>query len=261
MARRRIKILLYVLATLGALFAVVVVVMRVKSHGSQPAAVVHNQVVHVRNFFVDLYGARQGDKVFLFDAGIDVEGGALDALLKGLKADRDAVTDVFLTHGHFDHIAASPLCKKARIHLGIRDVDMAAQKQPYQPAIAGYTSKIFSVPPVMATDAFIDRAELDVGDGQKLLAIPLPGHTPGSFMLLYDKVLFSGDSILMSDGQLTFADPKATVDVEANKRGIAGLKTALAGATVDFVCTGHMGCTAPGQAQKLLDDLIERASK
>jgi len=261
MARRRIKIPLYLLATLIALFAVAALVMRVKSHGSSPAVAVHNQVVHVRNFFVDLYGARQGDKVFLFDAGIDTNGSQLDAVLAGLKATRDQITDVFLTHGHFDHVAASPLCNKARIHLGIRDADMAALKTPYQPGLPRFTGAIFSVPPVLVTDALIDRAELDLGDGNKLLAIPLPGHTPGSFMLLYDKVLFSGDSILMSDGKLSFADPKATVDVEANKRGIAGLKAALAGAQVDFVCTGHMGCTAPGEAQKQLDDLIERAAR
>ena len=63
----------------------------------------------LRNFFTEIYGVRVGDKVILFDAGVGTEGRALDALLGALNARRDDVSQVFLTHGHFDHVAASPV--------------------------------------------------------------------------------------------------------------------------------------------------------
>jgi glyoxylase-like metal-dependent hydrolase (beta-lactamase superfamily II) len=179
--------------------------------------------------------------------------------LEALHATRDDVSDVFLTHGHFDHVAASPLCKKAKIHVGAEDVDLLAHRQKARFAPRMF-SKILPVPPIEATDPFKGRTELSIGD-KKLVAIPLPGHTPGSYVLLYDGVLFAGDSMQISDGKLDFAMASFSADMDANRKNVAGLKAALGDASIEFVCTGHQGCTAPGEAPKLLDDLIARAAK
>ena len=51
---------------------------------------------------------------------------------------------------------------------------------------------------------FFDRAEIGFGE-QKVVALPFPGHTPGSYLFVFDGVLFVSDSIQISDGKLDFA--------------------------------------------------------
>lgn len=258
MARRRRRILIALFVLFVVLPAGTVISMRVMRDGYQPPVVVRGQILRLRNFFTEIYGVRAGDKVALFDAGVDTEGRALDALLAELHATRDDVSDVFLTHGHFDHVAASPLCKKARIHVGSDDVDLLAHRAQIPVAAGRWLSRILPVGPITATDPYVGRMELPLGGG-KVTAIPLPGHTPGSYVLFYDGVLFAGDSMQISDGKLQFCMASFSVDPAANKRNIANLKSALGGFAVDVVCTGHQGCTAPGDGQRLLDDLIARA--
>jgi glyoxylase-like metal-dependent hydrolase (beta-lactamase superfamily II) len=258
MMRRGRKILGGVVAGLVFLVVGAVVTLKVRRSHWSDLVQVHNSVVHVRNGFTDFYGARVGMHAILFDAGIDTEGRALDALLGALKVGRDDVSNIFLTHGHLDHVAASPLCKKARIHIGIQDADMLAHRAPMVPMVPRILIHILPVPPVEATDAFLDRAEIPFGD-QKVVGIPFPGHTPGSIVLWFDGVLFAGDSIQISDGKLDFAPRLASVDPDANKRSVAGLKAALQGLKVEVVCTGHQGCTQAGEAEKMLEDLYARA--
>lgn len=260
MARRRRRVLVTLFVLFVVVPAIVVLVMRLERTGHEPPVVVRGQIMRLRNFFTEIYAARAGGQVVLFDAGIDTEGRALDALLAALNARRDDVSDVFLTHGHFDHVAASPLCTKARIHVGSEDVEMLARRVPITPAAARWFERALPVPPIAATDPFTGRAEFALADGKKVLAIPLPGHTPGSYVLFHDGVLFAGDSMQISDGKLEFCMPSFSVDVAANRKNVANLKAALGGVAVEFVCTGHQGCTAPGEGAKLLDELIARAS-
>jgi hydroxyacylglutathione hydrolase len=253
--------MLYGLGITALLLGIGVIAMRAKQNGFDPPDALRRDVVHVRNFFTDLYGARIGDRVILFDGGVGPEGRALDALLSALKASRDQVSDVFLTHGHFDHVASAPLCHKARIHVGIRDTDMMAHKTEHEPFAARTFHRILPVPPVAATAAFLgERTEVDLGDGKKMVALPLPGHTPGSYVFVYEGILFAGDSIQISGGKLGFADTAFSVDPAENRRGIATLKAALGDLKVEQVCTGHQGCTS-GDAKALLDELIEKAGR
>jgi glyoxylase-like metal-dependent hydrolase (beta-lactamase superfamily II) len=259
MARRGRRILLTTLAVLVLLPTGIVLFARARRTSHSNLMHVHNSIVHVRNFFSDFYGARVGDRAVLFDAGVDLEGGPLDALLGELQvAGRDAVSDVFLTHGHFDHVAASPLCKKARIHVGIRDSDMMARRARIYPWTGRLFEAVLPVGPIFATDAFIDVVSVPLG-GKTLEAWPCPGHSPGSYVILYDGVLFAGDSIQLKGDRLDFAMSIFSIDMAENKRSIAALKAALAGKKVDVVCTGHQGCTRPEETQKMLEDLFARA--
>src|SRR4051794_15405130 len=56
---------------------------------------------------IGVFAARvaPGPHVIFFDTGLDPQGRPVDALLTALGASRDDVTDVFLTHGHPDHVA------------------------------------------------------------------------------------------------------------------------------------------------------------
>lgn len=235
------------------------ILMRVRQNTHGEAERLRPNLVHVRNFFTDLYGYKlPSGKVLLFDAGVGPDGTSVDAITNALGVARTQVTDVFLTHGHFDHIAAAPGLATARVHIGIRDSDMAAQRAKTHPSLVALLARVMPVPPVLATDAFLgDRAQLPL-EGKTLTAVPLPGHTPGSYVYALDGVLFAGDSIQIEDGTLTFANPATTIDLDENKRSLAQLRHGLAGERIETVCTGHQGCIGNGDA--LLNDLIERAS-
>ena len=259
MPPRRRSRLLWLAVALASAVVVFVAVARMLRHSTSPPEII-GRVQRERNLFTDIYGARTSGGVILFDAGVDPEGGALDRLLGSLNATRSDVSNVFLTHGHFDHVAASPLCAHAKIRVGAPDVEFLAGRAPMiAPAAGKVLRAIFPPPPVFATDPLDGRADIAVGGGDHVLALPTPGHTPGSYVFVFDKMLFAGDSIIIDGDKLDFAMRAFTIDPEGNKRAIAALADALAGVPVETVCTGHMGCTPPGRGAAMLAALFARA--
>jgi hydroxyacylglutathione hydrolase len=257
MARRRSR-LLWIAVALVATFVTFLGAMRILRHRTSPPEQL-GRVQRERNLFTDIYGARTAGGVILFDAGVDPEGGALDRLLSSLGATRADVHDVFLTHGHFDHVAAAPLCLQARIRVGAPDVEFMAQRAPMLAPFCGrLLNRIFPIGPVHATDPMSGRLEIPVGE-DKVLAIPTPGHTPGSYVFVFDRMLIAGDSMIIDGDKLDFAMPLFAVDVDGNRRSLAALADALGGAAVETVCTGHQGCTPAGKGAAMLKALLERA--
>jgi len=258
MARKSARLLRIAIALALTLFAIGVA-CRILRHSSSAPEII-GRVQRERNLFTDIYGARAGGGVILFDAGVDPEGGALDRLLGALGASRSDVVDVFLTHGHFDHVAASPLCGKAKIRVGAPDVEFLAQRAPMlAPAAGKLLHALFPVPPVYATDPLVGRVDVALGGNDKVVALPTPGHTPGSYVFVFDKVLFAGDSMVIDGDKLGFAMPAFSVDAAENRRSLAALADALGGVDVQTVCTGHMGCTPPGRGAAMLTALLEKA--
>ena len=257
MANRRSRVL-RIAVTIAVVFVVLVVGARIGRHAtSAPESL--GRVQRERNLFTDIYGARAGGGVILFDAGVDPEGDALDRLLGALGATRADVREVFLTHGHFDHVAASPLCTHAKIRVGAPDVEFLAQRAPMIAPVAGKLLRaLFPVPPVFATDALVGRVDIPLGEDH-VLAIPTPGHTPGSYVFVFDKMLFVGDTMIIDGDKLGFAMSAFSIDRDGNRRSIAALADALSGIDVQTVCTGHMGCTPPGHGAAMLSALLTRA--
>ena len=109
------------------------------------------------------------------------------------------------------------------------------------------------------TDPLVGRTEFDF-DGEKLLALPLPGHTPGSYIFVWKGVLFAGDSIHITGDKFGFAQGVFSLDLPLSRRGVAQLRNNLGTTRVDQVCTGHEGCTSPADTARLLEDLVKRAS-
>lgn len=240
-------------------FLSLLLLARFSRHRFGQVTTLPNGVVQVSNNGSYIYGLRSGDKVLVIDGAADERGDVLDALLGSLGTTRDQVTDVFLTHAHWDHVALAPLCRNARVHLGSEDMDMAAQKAPQEPRGARWMSILGATPAVNVTDPLSGRTEFDIG-GRKLLAIPLPGHTAGSYGYLWNGVLFTGDSINSGGNKLVFAMGVFSTDLSLNKRSIAKLKDVPEMAAIEQICTGHMGCTPPADSRPQLEDLIQRAS-
>ena len=131
---------------------------------------------------------------FVIDPGDD-----LDALEQAIAISGRRLTDILLTHGHFDHIlAAAPLAQKhsARVHIHPYDSHMllTSGASLYNPA---WCKLPFT--PVAADSPY------PTGDGDwalevcgvSLTGFRTPGHTPGSVCLLdgeHDAV-FTGDTL------------------------------------------------------------------
>lgn len=239
-------------AVLGATW-----LLRSRRGASGPVDEVLPNLVHARNFFCDVYAARVGGGAVLFDAGMDPQGHAIDAMLKKLALSRSDVTHVFLTHGHFDHVAAAALFPRAQVHIGSADLDMLAHREAARPLIPRVFGALTGSVKLEANSPLLDRRRISVGAGEAVLAIPFPGHTPGSFVYLFRGVLFSGDSINFENGRLTPAVRSHSVSPIGNRTSIRGVFGLLGGQQLDRICTGHMGCTPAGSGPPLLHALID----
>jgi glyoxylase-like metal-dependent hydrolase (beta-lactamase superfamily II) len=234
-----------------------------KSKVGAPAMLKPDFAVVTNAVNIGVFAARvaPGPHVVLFDTGLDPQGRPVDAVLSLLGANRDDVTDVFLTHGHFDHVAGAALLPKARVHLGAPDVPLAAGQIPPDALLPRFLGKAVGNPPVTANAPLSGTGTFSVGatdPAKTVKAFPVPGHTPGSYVYLYDGVLVAGDIMLFKQGRLDLSPRIFDAHPAETKASIVSLKTQLANDTVDIVCTSHGGCTPKGLGKTLLDDLISR---
>jgi glyoxylase-like metal-dependent hydrolase (beta-lactamase superfamily II) len=254
--RRRVIIGLWV-GLLGLLLALTAFV-RIQRHQFDPPEPLRASILRVHGAVADFYVARNGERVLLFDTGADPEGRGLDAALATLHASREDVSDIFVTHGHGDHIAAVTLCPRARVHAGAADAPMIAKRGSFAPSSARIFSYLMPVPPAAVTDSLTAAGEIPVGEGEPVRVLPFPGHTPGSVAYVWRGVLFVGDSMNYEKDRLTAAFAPFTVDTGENRRRIAGLPAVLPLDEIHVVCTGHAGCTREAETRRLLDELIAK---
>ena len=126
-------------------------------------------------------------------------GDSLDVLEEAVRLSGKKLTDILLTHGHFDHILAAAELKarhSARIHVHPYDSHMLLTESAslYNPA---WCRLPFT--PVEADEPYPagDRDwEIEVC-GVPLTGFRTPGHTPGSICLLNkeNSALFTGDTL------------------------------------------------------------------
>lgn len=229
--------------------------LRSNRHEASVPAVVTSRVVTVRNFLSDVYAARIGQRVIVFDAGMDPDGRALEVLLESLGSDVNSVSDIFLTHGHFDHVAAAGRCPSAKIHIGAGDADVLAHRVASHGLVPRLFGLLLSVPALEASDRLSGSASIDVGNGESVIAVPLPGHTPGSYVYLFDGVLFTGDALFISDNGITLAAPEDGALARDACHGVAQINTLFREHRVTAICTGHRGCTEARASSRSLEAL------
>lgn len=135
---------------------------------------------------------RSDERTILVDVG---SFGMRKPLEKQLKAHGVApgdVTDVVLTHAHYDHSVNFVLFDRSTVWIGAEELDWASAQPPgFNPLPELYVD-------ALATETRVRR----VASGQEFLpgitAIAAPGHTPGSliFHLTANEtpVIFTGDA-------------------------------------------------------------------
>lgn len=131
------------------------------------------------------------EDALLIDAGDD-----LAAILGKIESSGKRLTDILLTHGHFDHIMAARALRDAtgaRIHIHPLDAKMLRDPALNMLSMVESTGTPF-VP--FDADKMLSEGPLLLA-GLSFQVIPCPGHTPGgvSFYLAEQRALYTGDTL------------------------------------------------------------------
>jgi glyoxylase-like metal-dependent hydrolase (beta-lactamase superfamily II) len=156
----------------------------------------------VKDGIVDFGVVDVGDgKVLLVDAGNDPTGKAIFGELARRHLGNDAITAIFLTHGHPDHTAGAHLFPNAQVYALQADVALAEGREGSH----GPITQLFGAKSngTHITHALHDDETVAVGD-KSVRVFAVPGHTAGSAAYLVGNVLFLGDSAgIKSNGALS----------------------------------------------------------
>ncbi len=153
------------------------------------------QLVVCGSFMENCYVAGDENEVIVIDPGDDA-----DKIIKAIGSRK--VKYILNTHAHVDHIGAvTELRKKYGSPFGIHKLEKPLLSDP-QKNLSAYTTG-----PMTIADAdiyFNDGDEIDFLGG-KIKVLHTPGHTPGGCCFLFEKVLFTGDTLFnMSIGRTDF---------------------------------------------------------
>lgn len=200
---------------------------------------------------INVFYFRNGDRHILFDAGMGADkGGQLIAGLEELGVAPSDITDICITHLHFDHIgglvtpegtAAFP---QATLHIAKAEYDawisgpLADNNQQVKAVAELYKERL---------DIFADT--LDLAGVQ---SIPMPGHTPGHTMYRVGKTYIVGDLLHAVDLQVEHPEFSARFDFDrtlAAEQRAKFLEEAREGRYL--LCGMHF--PAPGYIQNLAE--------
>lgn len=131
-------------------------------------------------------------RVILVDVGAFGMRKPLERRLKEHLVRPEDVTDVVLTHAHYDHVVNFTLFPNARIWIGQVEIDWAAAQPP------GFNP----LPELYVQELVRSERVTKVASGEEFIpgihAHAVPGHTPGHLLFILDNgendILFTGDS-------------------------------------------------------------------
>ncbi|MGP4018463.1 MBL fold metallo-hydrolase [Saccharopolyspora sp. 5N708] len=160
---------------------------------------------------------RHGERLLLADTGSFGMRSLLAARLAAHGVDPAEVTDVLLTHAHYDHAANYLLFPSAAVWIGAAELDWAAGRQAaFDPLPELYAADLASNP----------RTRRVARDGEILPGVDAfvaPGHTPGSVVYRVrgadGTVLFSGDAA-KNRAELLGGDVDMTLDRDASQASV-----------------------------------------
>jgi glyoxylase-like metal-dependent hydrolase (beta-lactamase superfamily II) len=218
-------------------------------------------IAQVRLGFVWSYAASIGPHVILFDTGPDPLGQGVMKMIQMLGHNTKDVKMIFFTHGHMDHTAAAHLFSDAHLWMGEQDSALAAGKIWPSSWVSAVFHFIAQPLPVHPNHLFYTEEVVVVGDKKVVRAIPLSGHTDGSFAYLYDEVLFVGDAFGYDGKHLVPTPNLFNPHPKENRLSIMKLHKLLRQSPLQRICTGHGGCTRAGEAHAQFDIFVAQMQR
>jgi len=185
-------------------------------------------LVTIGDGFVSSFMMTGDDGAVLFDVNNDKKAKAILAALEDKGLDAGDVTDIFISHGHGDHVKALHLFPGARVYAMEVERDLIAEESHEGDTLS---------------DAVEDGDILQAG-GYDIEVFSVPGHTPGSAVYLVDGVLVMGDVATgRKDGTIEGPPKFFSDDPEQNDASVRELGKRLGerGETIDWLAFSHSG--------------------
>ncbi len=136
-------------------------------------------------FSTNCYVVSNDKEAVLIDCGEDAS-----VVLKEIEKNGQPLTKIIFTHGHFDHIMAANEIKAktgAKVYVSEDDKDCLCSTEKSLAKNFGIShGQIFY-------DGILDN-EITICD-KSFSVIKTPGHSKGSICLLFEDILFSGDTL------------------------------------------------------------------
>ena len=146
---------------------------------------VADNVLAIRDGFVNFYVVKAPSGLLCFDAGFSMAG--VRRGFAALELDLQQVTAVFLSHLHLDHACGARLFPQAQVFVGQHE------KTPFLGRLAGRP-----LPVVPLTDG-----ECLTVAGCRVRVVAASGHTAGSMAYqVAERFLFTGDALRIKHGRL-----------------------------------------------------------
>lgn len=147
------------------------------------------------------------------EASVIDPGGEAGRIIAFLNEKKLKVKNIFLTHGHFDHILGVQQLKEATgARLVVHEADAVCLRDTHA---ALYNSLMPEPFRVAKPDILLKGGERTLVNGVEMLFVHTPGHSPGSMCLFMSNVLFSGDTLFADTiGRSDFptSDPAALAE-------------------------------------------------
>ena len=161
---------------------------------------------------------RGNGRTALIDVGSFSIRPELKKQLDARGVDRMAVTDVILTHAHWDHSVNYTLFPNATVHIGKTEMDWATQVPVgFNPLPELYVQDLAKLPKMRL---LADGDEVIPG----MTAHEAPGHTPGCLLFYLTAnetpVLFTGDAA-KNRAELLTMNVDMTMDQQASESSLA----------------------------------------
>jgi glyoxylase-like metal-dependent hydrolase (beta-lactamase superfamily II) len=196
-----------------------------------------------RLFPVNCYLVEEEDGLTLIDAALPY---STSAILQAAAKIGKPITRIVLTHAHDDHVGALDALKEALpgvpVHISSRDARLLAgdvsldPDEPNSPIRGGVPKKLKT------------RADIVLRDGDRigsLLAVSVPGHTPGSMAFLdtRSRSLIAGDAMQTRGGVAVSGQVKPLFPFPAlatwNKQAALDSARKLAALSPALLAVGH----------------------
>ena len=187
-----------------------------------------------------LWLLRDTEHVILVDTGPPAYAALIPALLARHGVTAADVTDVLLTHAHWDHLGNLTSFPAARVSIGDVELTWAAG----QPPGAHYLSDLHTQE-LLRRERRADAPTVRLRDGGEALpgitAIQVPGHTPGhlAFLAATDRgpMILAGDAV-KNVRELATARVDSSLDHDASGRSVDRLRSLMRD-TGAVIAPGH----------------------